>query len=93
MTRIGWAPQTVWVHGDTFLIVQRSQRRQVGEVETELVTLLADYRPVAGVQLPHRLSVFAGDRLLHETKFRRVEANPWIPPGWFSAPKTRVAGP
>jgi hypothetical protein len=53
-----------------------------------LETRYADFRPVAGVIVPFRISVYVGDRLLNETVIESVEANPPLEASVFSRPAT-----
>ena len=70
---------------ETYFIVRRlSTRVQSGGREVALDTRFADFRPVAGVIVPYRIAVYAGDRLLHETVLESVEANPPLLPSVFS---------
>jgi hypothetical protein len=72
---------------ETYFIVRRlSTRVQPGGREIPLETRFADFRPVAGVIVPYRIAVYAGDRLLHETLLESVEANPPLLPSVFSRP-------
>ena len=75
--------------GETYFIIRRlSTRWQPGGREIELETRFADFRPVAGVIVPFRIAVYAGDRLLHETVLESVEANPPLSASVFSLSTT-----
>ena len=51
-------------------------------------TRYGDFRPVAGVIVPFRISVYVGDRLLNETVIESVEANPPLEASVFSLSTT-----
>ena len=75
--------------GETYFILRRlSTRRLPDGREIKLDTRFADFRPVAGVIVPYRIAVYAGDRLLHETVLESVEANPPLAASVFSPPAT-----
>ena len=72
----------------TYLIVQQERVKDEGTArETHVVTRFFDYRAVAGVLLPHRLVVTSGGREWITTTLEKVDANPLIPPDFFSMPQ------
>lgn len=77
---------TLYLDAETYLIVRRdSTRRYPGGREAQLVTRYRDFRPVAGVLLPHRIAVEADGKPLHETVLETVDANPPLSPDFFRA--------
>ena len=78
--------------GDTYFIIRRISTRTLSDGrEIKLETRYADFRPVAGVIVPFRVSVYVGDRLLNETVIESVEANPPLEASVFSL-ATKVEG-
>ncbi len=76
----------VYLDAVTYLIVRSDmvRRRQGGEVV--LRTDYSDFRPVAGVMLPHRLVVSQNGKRMHETVIDRMEPNPKLPEDIFKLP-------
>jgi hypothetical protein len=75
--------------GETYFIIRRlSTRRLADGREIKFETRFADFRPVAGVIVPYRIGVYAGDRLVSETVLDSVEANPPLAAAVFSRPTT-----
>ncbi|MBI5381294.1 MAG: hypothetical protein HZA31_05280 [Opitutae bacterium] len=78
-------PAELLVDCETYFIVRRLwQRRQAKGREVPMEMRYADFRPVGGVILPHRITVLASGRPAHETVLEEVEANPIISPFTFS---------
>jgi hypothetical protein len=77
----------------TFFIVRRiEQRSSVTGRKVEVVTEFADFRPVAGVLLAHQVDVTVDGKVTQQTRIDSIEANPVLPEGIFSRPKTPAAG-
>lgn len=79
------ATSTIYLDPLSYLIV----RREVGRDEKGAGitrTDYEDYRPVAGVLMPHRLVTYRDGKRLHETLIEHIEANPKLPPGFFELP-------
>lgn len=76
----------VYLDPATYLIVRRDVVRRMREGEAVLRTVYSDFKPVAGVLLPHRLVVTQNGKRLRETIIERMEANPELPAGVFSLP-------
>jgi hypothetical protein len=82
---------SVLLDDETFLIVMRvEQRETAGGRRMHVVTHYADFRPVAGVLLPHTITVTVEGSAKHQTKIGSIEANPSIEEGSFSRPKVAV---
>lgn len=65
---------------DSFLIVRQVHKRRAGSKREILIeTRLGDYRKVAGVMLPHRITVIAQGRKLHEMELEDIRPNPDLP--------------
>lgn len=71
---------------ETYFIVSKLATRIRNGREVPVVTRYDDFRPVAGVILPHRYAVYADGRLLHETILETVKSNVPVPPDSFTRP-------
>lgn len=80
----------IYLDPTTYLIVRRDVVRRRGDGEMTLRTNYSDFRPVAGVLLPHRLAVYRNGTQLHETVIERIEANPKLPKGIFEPPVAKT---
>lgn len=67
------------------LLVRRDATRIMRGREVVEETYYSDFRPVAGVLLPHLVEVRVGNNILHETTLSKIEPNPIILTGFFSA--------
>jgi hypothetical protein len=77
----------ILVDADTYFIVAKIEQRQsAGGRRVEIVTRYDDYRPVAGVLLPHRVAVMTDGKLVQQTLIERVEANPEVKSETFARP-------
>lgn len=74
----------VLVDPDTYLITLRGQHVMRAGMPVEVVSRYGDFRPVAGVILPHHVVVHVGGEQAQEIRFERIEANPSLPQGYFS---------
>jgi hypothetical protein len=54
--------------------------------EIPIETRYDDFRPVAGIIMPHRVVVTSEDKPLHETRMRHVRPNAPVPPNAFAMP-------
>jgi hypothetical protein len=76
----------VYVDQETYFIVRREVVRRRGGRAAKVFTDYGDFRAVAGVILPHKITVRLGERVLHETTLANVEPNVVMPTGTFAAP-------
>ncbi|WP_414662311.1 hypothetical protein [Horticoccus sp. 23ND18S-11] len=84
-TRTGSEPCTLGVDASTYLIVQRTEQRSTAMGrKVQVVTRYADFRPVAGVLLPHEVTTAVDGRVTQQTSILRLEANPVLSPGDFA---------
>ena len=75
------------VDADTYFILAKIEQRQsVGGRRVEIVTRYDDYRPVAGVLLPHKVAVMTDGKLVQQTVIEAVEANPAVTRETFVRP-------
>ena len=74
----------VYLDTSTYLIVRRDVVRRVQGKEVVLRTDYSDFRPVAGVILPHRWVIMQDGKQLREAVINRMEANPVIPARVFT---------
>lgn len=75
------------VDAETYFITRRVTTQVRGGLETVRETVYADFRPVGGVILPHRITVNIDGRWLHETVMETVTPNVRVPPGSFTPPQ------
>lgn len=73
---------------ETYFIVgkQAIRRLEFGR-EVSIETRYEDFRPVAGIIMPHRVIVTGEGKPLHETVMRRVQANVPVREGIFAKPE------
>ncbi len=77
---------------DTLLIVTKTEERKNSlGTPVRTVTRFDDYRPVAGVLVPHHVSLTAGSRLVQDTRISTIEPNPPINEGLFTRPAIQLA--
>ncbi|MFH1498433.1 MAG: hypothetical protein ABII82_11460 [Verrucomicrobiota bacterium] len=67
------------------MLVRRDQARFIRGREVVEETYYSDFRPVGGVLLPHLVEVRVGNNVLHETTLTKIEPNPFLLEGFFSA--------
>lgn len=70
----------------TYFIAWRVQTLTRGAAPVEWLTRYDDYRPVAGVLLAHRVTVFENGRRSQEARFTAVEPNPPLEARAFEPP-------
>lgn len=77
----------------TFMEVKATNRAVRGGQTVEVETRLRDYRPVAGILLPHDLEIrVRGEAQALRIRFDRVEADAVVDPARFRRPEAK-AGP
>jgi hypothetical protein len=82
------------VDDETYFIVMRvEQRTSTGGRKLQVVTHYRDFRPVAGVLLPHEVIVAVDERVTQQTKITRVEANPEFSDAVFRRPAVAIPPP
>ena len=78
------SPSHLILDGHSYLLLNRvEERRRVGGGLFALTTSYEDFRPVAGVLLPHKIATSSEGRVLHVTLFAHIEPNPEVAPGAF----------
>ncbi len=78
---------SVLLDPDTYFIVKRVEQRKGALGETvQVVTYYADFRPVEGVLLPHRIALVTDGRIVQQTQIDSIEANPEISADTFTRP-------
>lgn len=90
VTRGFIASYYLMLDAETYFIVGKEAVRKLefGR-EVPIETRYEDFRPVAGIIMPHRIVVTTEGRTLHETVLRRVQPNVAVPKGMFAMPKVR----
>jgi hypothetical protein len=80
-------PSLLVLDADTCLIIRKETRRpaQWGGTVT-VTTVFGDYRPVAGVELPHRIEVWRDGRRVSRTDLELVQPNPGLAADAFAMP-------
>jgi hypothetical protein len=72
---------------ETYFIVGKEAVRTLDYGrEVKMETRYEDFRPVAGVIMPHRIVVSADGKLLHKTVLQQLEPNVPVPAGCFTMP-------
>ena len=66
----------VYLDPATYLVVRRDIVRRRGEKTVVIRTDYSDFKPVAGVLMPHRMVVSLDGRRLNETVVTQIEPNP-----------------
>ncbi len=83
---------SVLVDDETYFIVMRvDHRTSPAGRKLQVVTHFDDFRPVAGVLLPHRITISVDGQASQQTKIVRIDANPEFKPEVFSRPKVAVS--
>lgn len=81
------------VDPETYFIALRvEQRTTAGGRKRQIVTRYDDFRPVAGVLLPFRITIVADGRVEQQMVIEKIEANPELTPETFTRPKSSPAG-
>lgn len=77
----------VFVDPDTYFIVARMETRSSpGGRKVEVLTRYEDYRPVAGVLIPHKVGLLVDGKIKQVTVVESVEPNPKLTPETFARP-------
>jgi outer membrane lipoprotein-sorting protein len=85
--RSGEEPVELWLDSSTYLISRQFRTRKLPDGrETKIETRFSDFRPVMGVLMPYRITVYAEGRRLHETVIEVIEPNPNITENIFRTP-------
>ncbi len=75
------------VDAESYLILMRIEERDsAGGRKVQVMTRYEDYRPVAGVLLPHRLTTVVDGKATQQIRIDRMTGNPTLPEGVFSMP-------
>jgi hypothetical protein len=76
----------VLIADDTYQIVARRMEPVIRGRRVKVLHHYGDFRPVAGVWLPHRVEMVQDDHLSVITVFESIEPNPALPEGFFDPP-------
>lgn len=79
-------PMRVNVDAASHLIARVAGKFSHGGMSIALAIDFADYRPVDGVPMPHRMRNYAGGQAVSETVIQRYVVNPPADPGRFRPP-------
>jgi hypothetical protein len=75
----------------TYFIVLRVQRMGSPDAPVEVVTHYDDYRPVGGVLVAHRVTLFEAGRQTQQAHFTAIESNPPLNNSLFARPAGRAS--
>ncbi len=76
----------LFIDEETHLLTRRAQAKRIRGRETVVETCYEDFRPVAGVLLPHVIRTVVEGRVLTEARIESIEANPELPADLFAPP-------
>jgi hypothetical protein len=78
----------ILVDAESYLIFARIEQRKTSASgrTVDVVTRYEDYRPVAGVLVPHKIAVLIDGKITQKTLVDKIEANPPVSTGTFSRP-------
>lgn len=83
----------LFLDAETYLVLKRISARPEVPDAGRLETFFSDYRPVGGVMLPFRVSVFDGAQLLTDTRISRISPLAALPDSLFEMPAPAVGSP
>ncbi len=75
------------IDAETYQIVRQASTQYLRGREVPSVITFSDFRPVAGVWLPHRIETLLDERLTVVTVYESIKANPVFAQTLFQAPK------
>jgi len=84
------ATSFVYLEPGSYMMVRRDIVRRRADKTVVVRTDYADFKSVAGVMLPHRLTVLVDGKKLNETVIERIEPNPQMSASLF---KVLLGGP
>ena len=85
---------SVLLDDETYFIVMRvDQRTSPSGRKLQVVTHFEDFRPVASVLLPHKITVALDGQASQQTRILRIEPNPTLTAEAFNRPKVPPAAP
>ena len=78
----------LYLDSSSYVIIRRDDitERPDGSVDSTH-TLFGEFRPVLGVILPHRVTLYRDGALVYEAQMDWMEPNPPVEPGFFSRPE------
>ncbi len=76
----------LFIDAETHLVARRDLVKRGPADKTVVRTFYGDYRPVAGVLLPHVIRTEVRGEVVHETRIEAYDANPSLPEDFFSPP-------
>ena len=78
------------IDAETYQIIRQSSTEYLQGREVPSVITFSDFRPVAGVWLPHRIETLLDERLTVVTVYESIKANPGFTQALFQAPTDLV---
>lgn len=76
----------LYLDEETNLLTLRAQTKRVRGREVVVETHYEDFRPVAGVLLPHVIRTMVEGRVITEARIEKIEPNPELPADLFAPP-------
>jgi outer membrane lipoprotein-sorting protein len=76
----------LYVDAETYMVLKRIAARPEVPDAAKLETFFSDYRPVAGVMMPFRVTMFEGDRMVTDTRIERITPLAALPGSLFEMP-------
>ena len=80
----------LFVDAETYMVLKRVSARPEVPDAAKLETFFSDYRQVAGVMMPFRVTTFEGERMVTDTRIERITPLAALPDSLFEMPA--VAG-
>lgn len=76
----------VYLDGEEFLERRQTRLLETPQGKAEVVSVLSDYRPVAGVLMPHRITTRVNGMTYQEVRVETVQENPELDEALFRMP-------
>ena len=76
----------LFVDAETYMVLKRIAARPEVPDAAKLETFFSDYRPVAGVMMPFRVTTFEGERKVTDTHIERITPLAALPNSLFEMP-------
>lgn len=87
LTRKGGKPDTIYLDASTFLQVKQVSRRNIMGQDTDIETILSDYKEVGGIQYAHSIEQIASGNPVFAMKITKIEVDVPVEDSIFAMPK------
>ncbi len=81
--------ETIYVDASSFMEVKTVATRKMMGNEMELETFVSDFKPIAGVLMPHSMDSKAGGNSVVAVSFEKIEANVKVEDSAFKMPAAK----